>query len=145
MRKFVIVSLSIVLLGVTAFTLMGFTQPQHENTKEETAILILLSPYMEQAINNFYGDKIALDYMGRPATRQTAFYNARVDYIKRITNTQSQFTYEVKVTIPTFHGAHNDPQACEVMTFIIEPLTEPKLVAYQNVPLTVFSSPLTLS
>lgn len=117
--------------------LCGFTNltDAKKNDPAEWTTLVLLSPYIEKAIDEYYGDSVVFNYMGQPTVRQIAFYDAKVEYIRKLPFeiNQSDFMYEIKVSVPTFHGAHNPPYANEVMTFIVNPGAEPKLINYESI------------
>jgi hypothetical protein len=127
MRKFLIL-----VLIVPIFLLYGFTSVDKCDLSQGVNIA-LLSPYIEKAINEHYGDKIVIDYKGQPSARQIAFYDAKIENISKIESAQNQFLYEIKVSVPTFHGAHNEPYAIEKMTFCVALNDEPKPINYESV------------
>ena len=118
----------------------GISSTQNIRTPSEDAIIGLLTPFIEKAINEHYGNQVVLDYMGQPSARQVALYNAQIDSIQRVTERPGnghEFFYMIKVTVPTFHGAHNDPHALEEMMFRLVPSIGgivPTLIHYQSIP-----------
>lgn len=73
--------------------------------KEDSVIALLLNPNIEKAIN---------DYYGQPT--QYELYNAIVN---EIMETGKDFAFNVTISVPTFHGAHNPPYGLETMTFAV--------------------------
>jgi hypothetical protein len=84
----------------------------------DSAIAILLDPYISKAINDYYGEPT-----------QYALYDAKVVCITRY---PFDFVYTVTVAVPTFHGPHNPPYGLETMTFIIKPGGKVTLDKYEH-------------
>lgn len=72
----------------------------------DSAIAILLSPYIDKAIEDYYGERT-----------QYALYDAKVN---SITQVGRNFVYKIIISVPTFHGPHNPPYGLEIMTFTIK-------------------------
>ena len=139
MRKCKLIPLLALIMPM--IVLSGFTFVNRAGANEETegheAKIILLSPYIENAINQHYGDQVVFDYMGQPTARQVALYAAQIDGIRKVTERPGngyEYFYMITVAVPTFHGAHNDPHALEVLTFIVKPNIEPQVVDYRHIP-----------
>lgn len=77
-----------------------------EPSPTDSAIAILLFPYIDKAIQNYFGEPT-----------QYALYDAKVN---SITQVGTNFIYKIIITVPTFHGPHNPPYGLETMTFIIK-------------------------
>ena len=73
----------------------------------DSVILILLSPYIDKAIDEYYGE-----------FRQNALYDAKIDLIER---NGTDFSYTVTVSVPTFDGPHNPPYGLETIVFSLKP------------------------
>ena len=87
------------------------SKPHADKNKQpspaDSVIALLLYPHIDNAIQNYFGEPI-----------QFALYEAKVNSINQV---GTYFSYQVTITVPTFHGAHNPPYGLEIMTFTIEP------------------------
>lgn len=78
-----------------------------EPSPKDFAILILLYPHIDKAIQDYYGEPT-----------QSALYDATVNFVLKA---NSNFQYRISVSVPTFHGPHNPPYGLETMTFLVKP------------------------
>ena len=87
----------------------------------DSVLAILLSPYIDQAIQQHFGEPM-----------QYALYDAKVESIAAV---GSDFVYKVVISVPTFYGPHNPPYGLETLTFIIKPGGSVILDAYKHTDL----------
>lgn len=77
------------------------------DANQDAVIILLLRENITNAVCNYFGEYT-----------QMALYDGKVTTIAQIDNS---FSFEVTITIPTFHGVHNPPYELEIMTFTIAP------------------------
>lgn len=81
----------------------NFSQVQSKGKLQTDFILRLLSPYIDKAIKNYYGE-----------IRQYGLWNAKIINIKRLE--PGSFNFEATVSVITFTGPHNPPYGLETIT-----------------------------
>lgn len=81
------------------------TQDSREKTIQDF-LLAILSPYIDQAIEQYYGER-----------KQYALYIAKIVDIRRFSE-KGQFNFEIKVKVMTFEGPHNPPYGFETITIV---------------------------
>lgn len=79
---------------------------REEPSLTDSAIALLLYTHIDEAIQDYYGERT-----------QFALYDAVVNNISRVGNNSS---YNIIISVPTFHGAHNPPYGLETMTFTVK-------------------------
>ena len=84
-------------------------------SKSNSVIMLLLDPYIEKSIQDYFKDKSVLDHFGNPTALQAALYDAKINEITKIDN---EFSYRVNITVPIFYGAHI-PYGLETMVFSV--------------------------
>ncbi len=96
-----------------SFSVLKIDELSQQHTKSvdnlsaaDSVIIILLYPYITEAIN---------DYFGQPT--QWALDGSQINFITKLT---TDYLYRISITVPTFHGPHNPPYGLETMTFSIK-------------------------
>lgn len=115
-KKLVYTSITIIILMVlfsnyTTFAKQNIISIHHNNSNQVESeeklqtdfILRLLSPYIDKAIKDYYGE-----------IRQYGLWNAKIIYIKRLE--PGSFNFETTVSVITFTGPHNPPYGLETIT-----------------------------
>lgn len=114
MRKwFILCFISIATLTIVySLTLKNYLMPASIITKSdsgqavmEDAVLRLLLPYIDQAVQQHYGTS-------------KLFINPKILELKRLES--GQFHFMVTVEIETFEGAHNPPYGIDTITIFID-------------------------
>lgn len=93
-------------------------KPAKEPSLTDSAIALLLDEHIYNAIRNYFGEPT-----------QYALYDAKVN---GITRPGTDFTFEITVSVPTFHGPHNPPYGLETMTFRVKPGGNITLIKYEH-------------
>ncbi|MGO5067426.1 DUF3888 domain-containing protein [Clostridium sporogenes] len=79
------------------------TENESQRKLENDLLLRILSPYIDKAIENYYGE-----------SRQFDLWNAKITNIKRLE--PGSFNFEITVSVTTFKGPHNPPYGLETVT-----------------------------
>ncbi|MDS1002082.1 DUF3888 domain-containing protein [Clostridium sporogenes] len=79
------------------------TENESQRKLENGLLLRILSPYIDKAIENYYGE-----------SRQFDLWDVKITNIKRIET--GSFNFEITVSVTTFKGPHNPPYGLETVT-----------------------------
>lgn len=82
------------------------TENESQRKLENGLLLRILLPYIDKAIENYYGEP-----------RQFDLWDAKIMNIKRLE--PESFNFEITVSVTTFKGPHNPPYGLETVTIKI--------------------------
>lgn len=124
-KKAILVTLFIFLL--IQINTVYATKQINENVSDEKiqesmykdSMLVLLYPYMTQAVTDYYG-----------VPRQFDLTNAKILNISRPNKEVTE--YYIIVQVETFTGAHNPPRGIETITISTNPI-ETKIINYKHI------------
>ncbi len=79
------------------------TENESQRKLKNDLLFRILSPYIDKAIENYYGE-----------SRQFDLWDAKITNIKRLQ--PGSFNFEITVSVTTFKGPHNPPYGLEIVT-----------------------------